>query len=99
MGTEVEEFLAEMLPKQRAADQAYHNGDVHPRLAARAIFSPITCSIASSGTAPGRSTKGVAPTRLKTVDSKPCAVGPPLRISVALSPKSEATCSARVALI
>ena len=33
MGTEVEELLAEMLPKQLSADQAYHNGDVQPRLA------------------------------------------------------------------
>ena len=31
MGTEVEELLAEMLPKQLSADQAYHNGDVQHR--------------------------------------------------------------------
>ena len=29
MGTQVEEFLAEMLPRQRAAVRAYHNGDVN----------------------------------------------------------------------
>ena len=33
MGTEVEEFLADVLPKQVAAVRAYHNGDVQPRLA------------------------------------------------------------------
>jgi ketosteroid isomerase-like protein len=42
MGTEVEEFLAEMLPKQRAADQAYHNGDVQPRLATWSHRDPVT---------------------------------------------------------
>ena len=40
MGTEVEEFLAEMLPKQRAADQAYHNGDVQPRWPRGRIATP-----------------------------------------------------------
>jgi hypothetical protein len=30
MGTEVEEFLAEMLPKQRAADQAYTTATSNP---------------------------------------------------------------------
>jgi ketosteroid isomerase-like protein len=42
MGTEVEEFLAEMLPKQLAADQAYHNGDVQPRLATWSHRDPVT---------------------------------------------------------
>jgi ketosteroid isomerase-like protein len=33
MATETDQFLADMLPKQRAAEQAIHNGDVEPRLA------------------------------------------------------------------
>jgi ketosteroid isomerase-like protein len=42
MGTEVEEFLTAMLPKQLAADQAYHNGDVQPRLATWSHRDPVT---------------------------------------------------------
>ena len=42
MGTAVEEFLAEMLPKQPAADQAYHSGDVQPRLATWSHRGPVT---------------------------------------------------------
>ena len=42
MGTGVEEFLAEILPKQLSADQAYHNGDVQPRLATWSHRDPVT---------------------------------------------------------
>jgi len=42
MSTEVEEFLADMLPKQRAAEQAIHNGDVEPRLALWSRHDPVT---------------------------------------------------------
>ncbi len=40
--TETEEFLAGMLPKQRAAEQAIHNGDVEPRLALWSRQDPVT---------------------------------------------------------
>jgi hypothetical protein len=33
MGTEVDDFLAEMLPQQIAAERAIYQGDVEPRLA------------------------------------------------------------------
>jgi ketosteroid isomerase-like protein len=42
MSTEVEEFLADMLPKQRAAEQAMHNGDPGPRLALWSRQDPVT---------------------------------------------------------
>lgn len=42
MSTEVEEFLADMLPRQRAAEQAIHNGDVEPRLALWSRHDPVT---------------------------------------------------------
>ena len=42
MTTATEQFLAEMLPKQRAAEQAIHNGDVEPRLALWARTDPLT---------------------------------------------------------
>ena len=42
MGTEVEDFLAEMLPKQVAAERAIHNGDVEPRLALWSRADPVT---------------------------------------------------------
>jgi ketosteroid isomerase-like protein len=42
MTTATEQFLAEMLPWQRAAEQAIHNGDVEPRLALWARTDPIT---------------------------------------------------------
>jgi ketosteroid isomerase-like protein len=42
MGTEVYEFLAEMLPKQVAAETAIHNGDVEPRLALWSRTDPVT---------------------------------------------------------
>lgn len=42
MSTEVEEFLADMLPKQRAAEQAIHNGDVERRLALWSRHDPVT---------------------------------------------------------
>ena len=40
--TETDEFLAEVLPAQRAAEQAIHNGDVEPRLALWSQKDPIT---------------------------------------------------------
>ena len=42
MSTESEEFLADMIPKQRAAEQAIHNGDVEPRLALWSRQDPVT---------------------------------------------------------
>ncbi|HVM15568.1 MAG TPA: nuclear transport factor 2 family protein [Egibacteraceae bacterium] len=42
MATETERFLAEMLPLQRAAEQAIHNGDVEPRLALWSRTDPVT---------------------------------------------------------
>ena len=42
MATETEEFLAEMLPRQRAAEQAIHNGDPEPRLALWTRDDPVT---------------------------------------------------------
>ena len=42
MGTEVDEFLADMLPKQVAAETAMHNGDVEPRLALWSRADPVT---------------------------------------------------------
>ena len=42
MNTETEAFLAEMLPKQRAAEKALHDGDVDPRLALRTRGTPVT---------------------------------------------------------
>jgi ketosteroid isomerase-like protein len=42
MSTATEQFLAEMLPRQRAAEQAIHNGDVEPRLALWARTDPVT---------------------------------------------------------
>jgi ketosteroid isomerase-like protein len=42
MATETDEFLAEMLPAQRAAEQAIHNGDVEPRLSLWSHRDPVT---------------------------------------------------------
>ena len=42
MTTETEAFLAEMLPKQRAAEQSIHDGDVEPRLALWSHADPVT---------------------------------------------------------
>ena len=42
MSSEAEEFLADMLPKQRASEQAIHNGDVEPRLALWSRHDPVT---------------------------------------------------------
>jgi ketosteroid isomerase-like protein len=42
MGTEVDDFLAEMLPKQVAAEKAIHNGDAEPRLALWSRNDPVT---------------------------------------------------------
>jgi ketosteroid isomerase-like protein len=42
MGTETEDFLAEMIPKQVAAERAIHEGDVEPRLALWSQTDPVT---------------------------------------------------------
>ncbi len=42
MTTETDAFLAEMLPKQRAAEQSIHDGDVEPRLALWSHADPVT---------------------------------------------------------
>jgi ketosteroid isomerase-like protein len=42
METPVDDFLAEMLPKQVAAETAIHNGDVAPRLALWSRNDPVT---------------------------------------------------------
>jgi ketosteroid isomerase-like protein len=42
METEVEEFLAEFLPKQVSAERAMHNGEVEPRLALWSRHDPVT---------------------------------------------------------
>ena len=42
MATETERFLAEMLPRQRAAEQAIHKGDAEPRLALWSRTEPVT---------------------------------------------------------
>ncbi len=42
MATETELFLAEMLPRQRAAEQAIHNGDAEPRIALWSRTDPVT---------------------------------------------------------
>jgi ketosteroid isomerase-like protein len=52
MASETEQFLDEMLPKQRAAEQAIHNGDVAPRLALWSRNDPVTlygAKLSSSG--------------------------------------------------
>jgi ketosteroid isomerase-like protein len=42
MTSETEQFLAEMLPKQRAAEQAMHNGEAAPRLTLWSRNDPVT---------------------------------------------------------
>jgi ketosteroid isomerase-like protein len=42
VSSETEDFLAEMLPKQRAAEKALHDGDVEPRLALWTRATPVT---------------------------------------------------------
>ena len=42
MTIETESFLAEMLPQQRAAEQAIHNGDAEPRIALWSRQDPVT---------------------------------------------------------
>jgi ketosteroid isomerase-like protein len=42
MTSETKKFLAEMLPKQRAAEQALHHGEVAPRLALWSRDDPVT---------------------------------------------------------
>jgi ketosteroid isomerase-like protein len=42
MASETERFLDEMVPRQRAAEQAIHNGDAEPRLALWSRTDPVT---------------------------------------------------------
>jgi ketosteroid isomerase-like protein len=42
MMSETESFLTEMLPRQRTAEQAIHNGDPEPRLALWSREDPVT---------------------------------------------------------
>lgn len=42
MPTGAEEFLADMIPKQPAAEEAIHNGDVEPCLALWSRHDPVT---------------------------------------------------------
>jgi ketosteroid isomerase-like protein len=42
MSTEAQEFLADMLPKQRAVGQAFHDGEVEPWLALWSRKDPVT---------------------------------------------------------
>lgn len=42
MSIETEQFLAEVLPKQRAAEQAMHNGEVAKRLGLWSRNDPVT---------------------------------------------------------
>ena len=42
MDTETQGFLADMLPKQVAAERAIHNGEVEPRLALWSHHDPVT---------------------------------------------------------
>jgi ketosteroid isomerase-like protein len=42
MATETDDFLAAVLPAQRAADRALHNGDVEPRRALWSHRDPVT---------------------------------------------------------
>jgi ketosteroid isomerase-like protein len=42
MDTEAQTFLADMLPKQVAAERAIHNGKVEPRLALWSHHDPVT---------------------------------------------------------
>jgi len=42
MSTELEQFLADILAKQRAAEQALHDGDAEPRLALWSRADPVT---------------------------------------------------------
>jgi ketosteroid isomerase-like protein len=42
MGSETEAFLADMLPKQRAAERAIHDGNVEPRLALWSRNDPVS---------------------------------------------------------
>lgn len=42
MTIETESFLAEVLPRQRTAEQAIHNGDAEPRLALWSRTDPVT---------------------------------------------------------
>lgn len=42
MESETSEFLAEMLPRQRSAEQAIHDGDAEPRMALWSHRDPVT---------------------------------------------------------
>lgn len=52
MATDTDRFLDQMLPRQRAAERALHNGDVEPRLALWSRADPVTlfgAKLSSSG--------------------------------------------------
>lgn len=42
MVSEVDEFLAEMVPRQVAAERAIHHGDVEPRMAIWSTYDPVS---------------------------------------------------------
>ncbi len=42
MTIETDSFVAQMLPRQRAAEQAIHNGDAEPRIALWSRTDPVT---------------------------------------------------------
>jgi ketosteroid isomerase-like protein len=42
VATETAQFLADVLPRQRAAEQAIHNGDAEPRIALWTRADPVT---------------------------------------------------------
>src|SRR5882757_2070018 len=53
MTPEVDEFLAEMLPRQVAADRALHQGDAEPRMETWSHSDPVTLFGASMPTRTG----------------------------------------------
>ena len=63
MGTAVDDFLAEMLPKQVAAETAIHNGDVEPRLALWSRTDPVTVFGAKRSATLGRARPDVTTSR------------------------------------
>jgi len=61
---------------------------------------PVTASISSTPTAPGRSSRGTSPVQSTIVDSTPTSLGPPSstqsRAGSRTSPSSSTTCAASV---
>ena len=51
--SELEDFLADMLPRQIAAEEALHNGDVEPRLQLWSRKDPVTLAGAAGMTRSG----------------------------------------------